>query len=234
MGCGTSFVKYILFFFNLIFALCGLLILGSGVMLKLNITEFDDLLDTNMNLMPIWCIIIGSIIFVIAFFGCCGAVRESHCMVVTYAVIMLIIIILQVVIGILIFVYIGNVDAVLRELMERTFKDSSNGNAAAKEAFDSLQTHFQCCGINSAADYNFVVPVSCCANPSGVVESTLSTCLPTQAYSQGCAYVLTNFLKTAGKTVGGVAIGIAAVEVVGAIFALCLANSIKNAERRYR
>lgn len=66
-----------------VFQLCGLLILGFGVALKLNITEFTDVLDEKMNLMPIWCIIIGSIIFVIAFFGCCGAVRESHCMVVT-------------------------------------------------------------------------------------------------------------------------------------------------------
>lgn len=72
---------------------------------------------------------------------------------------------------------------------------------------------FHCCGVNSKSDYPLLLPVSCCANPGGSLESVLNTCLPAQAYDQGCAYVLSNFLKTAGKTVGGVAIGIAVVEV---------------------
>uniref|UniRef100_A0A336K9P6 CSON005313 protein n=1 Tax=Culicoides sonorensis TaxID=179676 RepID=A0A336K9P6_CULSO len=39
--------------------------------------------DTNAYSVPIALIVLGSIIFIIAFFGCCGAVRESQCMTMT-------------------------------------------------------------------------------------------------------------------------------------------------------
>lgn len=40
-------------------------------------------MQENVMFPVIAIIIIGSVIFVIAFFGCCGAIRESHCMTVT-------------------------------------------------------------------------------------------------------------------------------------------------------
>jgi hypothetical protein len=39
--------------------------------------------EANFAASPIALMVVGSIIFVIAFYGCCGAIRESHCMIVT-------------------------------------------------------------------------------------------------------------------------------------------------------
>jgi len=39
--------------------------------------------EVNFTASPIAMMVVGSIIFVVAFFGCCGAFRESHCMIIT-------------------------------------------------------------------------------------------------------------------------------------------------------
>ncbi|CAD1473395.1 unnamed protein product, partial [Heterotrigona itama] len=62
---------------------CGLGILTLGVIVHLRVTEVTDHIDTNLTFPSITLIVIGSIIFVISFFGCCGAIRESHCMIIT-------------------------------------------------------------------------------------------------------------------------------------------------------
>lgn len=66
------------------FQLCGiaLVVVGAGFLLR-----YDEILDAfkevNVNVAPIALIVVGSTILVISFFGCCGAIRESHCMVAT-------------------------------------------------------------------------------------------------------------------------------------------------------
>jgi CD63 antigen len=57
-----------------------------GALSYANIDKFDKhLADANVDISasPIALIVVGSIVFVVAFYGCCGAIRESHCMVVT-------------------------------------------------------------------------------------------------------------------------------------------------------
>lgn len=67
--------------FFLHFQLCGIAILAIGIVYYIQIDELQKLFqDQNVIAAPITFIVIGSIIFVISFFGCCGAIRESHCM----------------------------------------------------------------------------------------------------------------------------------------------------------
>lgn len=66
----------------------GLAILIVGALSYANIEKADFIMEkvnneVNFAASPITLIVVGSIIFVIAFFGCCGAIRESHCMIVT-------------------------------------------------------------------------------------------------------------------------------------------------------
>lgn len=77
-GLKTPFFKYFLFF-----QLLGLAMIGIGVAFQLNWTVVKDEIKSHLTVAPWVFIIIGAVMFVIAFFGCCGAIRESHCMVVT-------------------------------------------------------------------------------------------------------------------------------------------------------
>ena len=45
--------------------------------------------DLTINGPLVTLMIAGAVIFIIAFFGCCGAIRESHCMIVTVNFILL-------------------------------------------------------------------------------------------------------------------------------------------------
>jgi len=77
-----------LFFSWTLLQLCGLAILIAGALTYANIDKADFVMEkvhsqVNFTASPIALMVVGSIVFVVAFFGCCGAIRESHCMIVT-------------------------------------------------------------------------------------------------------------------------------------------------------
>ncbi|KAG7208534.1 hypothetical protein KM043_014752 [Ampulex compressa] len=234
MTCGMGMIKYLLFIFNFIFALCGLAILAVGVVIHLQLTHLSDTLAKNVDFPSVTLIVVGTIIFVIAFFGCCGAIRESHCMTVTFASLMLTILIVQVAVAIFCFVVFKNTDTNsidIRSAYSDTFKDYWT-DGGDREVIDVVQSGLQCCGIDSAADFdnngsnfNGTIPWSCCGNPEGIDCTS-------NIHNKSCVKQIQQLLSYAGTVLGGIALGIAGVELIGIIFALCLANSIKNAERR--
>jgi len=66
--------------------LCGLAILIIGVLVQIGKQNYSKDLDEitqNFTFPAITLIVLGSIVFIIAFLGCCGAIRESHCMIIT-------------------------------------------------------------------------------------------------------------------------------------------------------
>lgn len=233
MGCGMGMIKYLLFIFNFIFVLCGLAILIVGVLVHIGdkkyTNEMEGLTD-NLTFPSIALIVIGSIIFVIAFFGCCGAIRESHCMVITFASLLLTILIIQVAIAIYTFVALKNADDInFRDEYKTKVFDKYNSSEETKEFVDFIQNELKCCGVDSYNDFlrnKPYIPGSCCGKNSS------DTCTQQNAYQTGCVSALKDLFKYASAILGGIALGIAAIELIGIIFALCLANSIKNAERR--
>lgn len=70
---------------NLRFQIAGGAILAVGVLLKLKNDDIQNFIPDKYHLAlpPVLMIIIGSIIFITAFFGCCGAVKENTCMLIT-------------------------------------------------------------------------------------------------------------------------------------------------------
>ncbi|KAK9298687.1 hypothetical protein QLX08_008055 [Tetragonisca angustula] len=228
MSCGMGMIKYLLFIFNFIFAVCGLGILTLGVIVHLRVTEVTDHIDTNLTFPSITLIVIGSIIFIISFFGCCGAIRESHCMIITFASFLLFILLVQVAVGVYAFVVVKNSDKQIDITKDYQKLFDSYNETGNKEIIDLVQSSLQCCGVISPNDYKGIrpIPPSCCGKQGN------ETCAAQEIYQSGCAAELKNAISTAGTVLGSVAIAIAGVELIGIIFALCLANSIKNAERR--
>ncbi|GBP26206.1 CD63 antigen [Eumeta japonica] len=230
--------------------LVGLAMIGLGVAARLKWVGIMDQLPDNFRVASWIFIVIGAIVFVIAFFGCCGAIRESHCMVVTYltnrrvlaslielrfqrfqyAIFLLVLIIVQVAVAVLLFVYSKDVESVLRNTVASLYHDSRT-NDIAKATFNDLETQFGCCGDVGPQDYVINVPPSCCTG--GVVQSTTGLCTAFNA-NPGCGTVIVEGYQKWSKVIGAVAIGVACTEVIGALFALCLANSIRNMDRRSR
>uniref|UniRef100_A0A3B4XMG9 Tetraspanin n=1 Tax=Seriola lalandi dorsalis TaxID=1841481 RepID=A0A3B4XMG9_SERLL len=92
-------IKYLLFFFNLLFWVSGCIILGVSIYLKVS---KDGNQITNESLPGIDLMIaIGVIIMVLGFLGCCGAIRENRCMLLLFFITLLLIFILLLAAGIL-------------------------------------------------------------------------------------------------------------------------------------
>jgi len=230
MGCATEVVKYLVFIANLIFALAGLALIVVGVLIKLQVSKIDEVLPRDFAWAPILSIVVGAIVFITAFLGCCGAVKESPCMLTTFAIILLTIFIIQVAIGVYAFLQIRSTDE-LKKKESTALTDAFRDYPRTRELVDFVQGIAQCCGTDGPGYWythfhNDTVPASCCAENVKPCTSHVAN------YRSGCIDRVFDLLMQSSKIIGGVAIGIAAVEIIGAIFGLCLASSIRNHYRR--
>ncbi|XP_066997503.1 23 kDa integral membrane protein [Anabrus simplex] len=229
MGCGMSFVKYLLFIFNLVFALSGLALLVLGILVLTETEVYQEFLAGKFHAPPILLIVIGCIVFVVAFLGCCGAIRESHCMVITFAIFLLTIFIFEIVVGALAFVYSNDTQDVLDDSLNKIMEDYKAGNQEANKTMNTIQDALKCCGYKGPDDYPGMLPKTCCVISEHECPNHLGSKVH---YTIGCSEALKQFVKDSGIVLGGVAIGFAFIELVGIVFALCLANTIKNNSRR--
>lgn len=232
MGCGIAIIKHVVFIFNLVFALIGLALLSIGVLYKLDLDAVSDAitlqaLDTNLP--PLLLIVVGATIFVIAFFGCCGAIRESPVCLITYGVLLLSILLIQIAIGIYAFLKIKdavNIDTSIRGEVQNLFGNYTT-NEEARNDMNQLQQVLKCCGVDGPFDWKDDIPKSCCIGDK-------SPCLKNDPalYSVGCVDKYGQKVKLIVRTMGYVVLGIAATEIIGIICAFCLTSSIRNNYRR--
>ncbi|XP_073946443.1 23 kDa integral membrane protein-like [Choristoneura fumiferana] len=222
MGCGEFLVKYILFFANLFFALSGLALLGIGVAVQLKISIVTDIIDGFYEFGPIASMVVGSVVFLIAFLGCCGAIRESNCMLVTYSIFMIVLMILKVALGTVVFVNADSLVSSVKAEFNRTFVDHLDN-------FHKIETSLRCCGPDGPISYGmnvFTLPPSCC-------DEGVTLCQPLSAHP-GCNSRAEDFITTFATAIGVVCIVVAALELVAVVFGLCLANHVRNRDRRTR
>ncbi|NXX91606.1 TSN8 protein, partial [Centropus bengalensis] len=102
-------------------------------------------------------IAVGSIIMVLGFLGCCGAIKESRCMLLLFFIGLLLILILQITGGILGAVYRSQIETSLNlTLMESVnlLQSSTEGSKKFQEEFQKFEQMNHCCGlVNGPADW---------------------------------------------------------------------------------
>ncbi|XP_068630034.1 CD63 antigen-like [Battus philenor] len=232
IGAGMSCVKYLLFCFNLLFAITGLIMLIVGVWVQASSHPYIDLTDENFyTSAPIVLIIVGIIVFIVAFFGCCGAVKENHCMIVTFSVFLLIIFIAELAVGIAGYVKHQDLQTSIVRHLNETIKDYPT-DKDVKSTFDILQTDLKCCGIYGPEDWknnSIPIPDTCCAGQE-IKNGSAAACTPDSPsfHKVGCLQKLVPFFNDMALLLGGVGLGIALVQLLGVIFACCLARSIRS------
>ncbi|MBN3317773.1 CD63 protein, partial [Atractosteus spatula] len=227
---GMKCVKFLLFFFNFIFWVCGLALIVIGIMVQVGLHQTLRIKDASALGAPIVIIIVGVVIFFIAFFGCCGAWKESNCMVTTFAVLLTLIIIVEIAAAIAGYVFKDKAKTILTDGFQDMIQ-KYNISQDAMKAMDGIQEDFKCCGAMNATDWVGVtgassVPDSCCKN---VTKSCGKGALNTdRIYKDGCVNIIEKWVKKNLLIVVGVALGIAFFEVLGVIFACLLMKSIRS------
>uniref|UniRef100_UPI0037E95EB4 tetraspanin-8-like n=1 Tax=Semicossyphus pulcher TaxID=241346 RepID=UPI0037E95EB4 len=207
-------IKYLLFFFNLLFWISGCIILAVFIYLKVN---KDGNLITDESLPGIDLMIaIGVIIMVLGFLGCCGAIRENRCMLLLFFISLLIIFILLLAAGILGAVGTDKVNNWLKERLEK-FTPLSTQPDNVKADLEKLQSELECCGLlKGESDWAGKVPNSCRCN------ATESDCKPGTIHAQPCAEKIVELMEKNMEIVLGIAFAIAILLIFGMAFAMVL------------
>ncbi|XP_034950376.1 CD63 antigen-like [Chelonus insularis] len=235
MSCTTDFIRWILSVFNFIFTLCGLGIIIPAIYFYQYIQESPKMLQSEASALLIGIIIVGVVVFVISFFGCCGAIKGNSCMTLTFAGFLLSLLLTQLILAIAAFVITNGFEKeTFDEIYEKEFEQYWTSNIS-HGIIDGVQIAFFCCGIKRPDDYttyfgtNATYPISCCDLRS---EFNNTSCEKGWTFPVGCSELLFRFFKRGGETLGYIVLGIAGVEIIGIILALCMVNSIRNVHRR--
>ncbi|EFA09563.1 23 kDa integral membrane protein [Tribolium castaneum] len=233
-SCELGVVKYILFTFNLIFAISGVGLIVAGAFVLSDVGEFEHFMEGRILAPPVVLIVAGCIVFLVASLGCYGAIRESYYMLMAFALCLLIILIIELAVGIAAAVYKNDFQMSMKDIMKSSMQRFENSKSD-RVAWNNLQTKLKCCGVEGPADWpENTRPVSCChAIREGVNPPEAHHCRAAKPedeilYVDGCFYQLQDKAESAAKILIGVGIGIAFVEVIGIILACWLASAVKN------
>ncbi|XP_057313927.1 tetraspanin-17-like [Hydractinia symbiolongicarpus] len=159
-------IKYVLFSLNVLFWIIGAIMIGVGVYAK---TEkayggIGDTLPWFMDPANIF-IIIGSIVFTLAFIGCIGSLRENIALLRTFEYTIDILLLLEV--ALVIYVYLDrkrvrrNVEEVLKETIPK-YRDDPD----LQSIIDWVQETMKCCGIQNVNDWDANIYFNCSTKAS--------------------------------------------------------------------
>ncbi|XP_036845005.1 CD9 antigen isoform X1 [Oncorhynchus mykiss] len=202
---GMKCVKYLLFIFNFIFWLMGSLVLAVGLWLRFDpetvaLLNGDGAPDTFFYGVYI-LIIAGSLVMLVGFFGCCGAIRESQCLLGSFFACLLIIFGAEVAAGVFGFL---NKDKIIEDVQNyyiKSYNDNKNNNTMIQNSYHKV---LNCCGTSQ------------------------SFCPEAPADTKDCEVGIKEFFNSKLYIIGYVGIGIAGVMVIGMIFSMVLCCAIRN------
>lgn len=213
-GCMANLLKYLLFGSNFVIFVIGCVVLGLGIYALVDGASLVTLVDESgvggdVNITAFTSaayifIVVAVFVVILTFFGCCGAIKESKCMLGTYFTLILVMFVVMIAGAVLGYsTSMDKLEGALQKTMPQFVEDSGaeGTNATQKsitEAWNEVQTSLKCCGttlnktLNSWETYGpyprdgFKVPESCCAQFTGKGDECRKDPLGTQFNVTGC------------------------------------------------
>ncbi|TRY59959.1 hypothetical protein DNTS_017616 [Danionella cerebrum] len=219
-GC-LCCVKYLMFVFNLIFWLGGCGLFGVGVWLAFTQSDFSSLPLSFPSLSAANLLLVaGGVTMVTGFLGCLGALKEQKCLLLTFFVILLFLVLTEVVLILVLSLYHEELDKKAKDDLKQGMKDYST-NEGLQRSWDNMQRIFKCCGVSNHTDWHNKtltgkLPESCCSN-------TLADC---NRWEKAKDWLLANITSVIHF---GVCIGI--VQILALVFSMLMYCQILRAEK---
>ncbi|CAH8485727.1 unnamed protein product [Schistosoma intercalatum] len=206
-------LKSSLFIMNTICLLCSVALIGTGVYLQVKFSQYGDNLHSVWQALPIIIIIIGAIVLIVSFLGCCGAIKENVYMLYLYSFLLIVLLISELAVPIVAYVYRQEID----ERLEKSMTSAINNPTKEVTLFmDLIQSSFQCCGVKGPKDYTKSAPDSC------IKDGTV--------FKEGCASVFKAFLKRNLIVTACVAFGVCFIQLLTVIITSFMVHQIKKYE----
>lgn len=210
---GMRCIKFLLFIFNFIFWLAGSAVVAFGLWLRFGGVMRDltsDEKSPDYFYMGVYVLVgAGVLMMTVGFFGCCGAARESQCLLGAFFTCLLVIFAAEVTAGV--FAFIGKklaveeVQNIYNDAYNNYVTDSGKGNKTLIQFHDALQ----CCGKESDVQVR-------------------ATCPKDLEQPKNCLDEIQNIVDTKLHLLGIVGIGIAGITIFGMVFSMVLCCAIRN------
>ncbi|KAL2076566.1 hypothetical protein ACEWY4_027838 [Coilia grayii] len=238
-----SCIKYLMFIFNFFIFLGGAVLLALGVWVLVDPLGFRELVAANPLLFSgVYAVLaLGTLLFLLGFLGCCGAIRENKCLLLFFFMLILIIFLAELGAAILAFIF--------REHLTRSYftkelkhhYQGSNSTDVFTHTWNTIMTTFDCCGVNGAGDFEeglfrllnpTSVPEACCQRNryhGNVPFLSREDCLrgSTLLTHKGCYSAVVDYFETYIYLAGGLAIVVITIELFAMVFAMCLFRGIQ-------
>ncbi|XP_026183050.1 tetraspanin-33 isoform X2 [Mastacembelus armatus] len=201
----------------------------------------------------IMLMVLGILMFIITFCGCVGSLRENICLLQTFCISLTVIFLLQLVAGILGFIFSDTARTKVTEMINNAiihYRDDID----LQNLIDFGQMEFGCCGGVTYTDWTFnmyfdcskdnpsrercSVPFSCCIiSKEKVVVNTMCgqgmqeleyLAAGDYIHTSGCIDKMVNWIHSNLFLIGGIALGLAIPQLVGILLSQILINQIKD------
>jgi len=225
-------IKYAIFAFNLLILILAVVIIASGGILLTSIGE--DSLNKTISEVPksstILLILVGVITFVIAFMGCCGAIKESYALLYGYGTALFILFVIELIGAGIIFGFRTDIKQEAIKGILRQMKDY-NETAQGYSVIDDLQRSLHCCGAENVTDWHTnpgpfqgktYYPVSCCEPEIKKPENC------TKTWDKPCWEAVEEEFRNSSRTLANSAIAVAVIQFFAIIASCVLARNIKK------
>lgn len=228
----SNFVKFVVYFTNFLYYVMGVALIIIGVMLRLAVVEFTDIVGTHVDTATIILIVAGAVILLIAIVETVGLCRENHVIVFLVAGLLLVLFLSQVIAGILTFHW---QDEVIQSVENglTTSMDSYRTSDDAQLAWDAVQDHLKCCGIKDSTDWagkgpvGLSYPTSCCKPQNRIAPCGVEKYL---AYQPGCLTIVENFIANELFWAGVIGVLVTYVQLAGIVLTFYHAYYIYNSK----
>ncbi|XP_068147113.1 tetraspanin-9 [Drosophila tropicalis] len=220
-------LSYTLCLINLLCALWGSLLIWYGCWLLDNLTNSQNIeIEHGENLAAILTILLGIVIVVASIYGSVGVCQESRTVLISYAVLLLVLLIIQVIMFSISFA--ASRDA-LPESLRQGFDELWDVHHLGNSTLNIYEEWLHCCGRNKAEDYVLVgkeLPSSCCLDKDCTKVLNL--------FMSGCEVKFKAYVSDKTANFNILSWLLIITEFAGSVISCYLADSIRNHRDRVR
>lgn len=240
-------LKYALLCFAMFFWIVGALFVAIGGYVVSQKTGYEELSDFATD-PGIILASLGVFIFFVSSFGVLGSLRENICLLKTYKLLLMAVLVFEVVCGLIGFAFWPEVKKMVDRNLRRAV-EKYNTNVDLRNMIDKLQRELECCGSLTIDDWDSNpyfscknvesyrscgVPWSCCLKKYernrqcgyGVRKNRVHVKLANEIHTIGCLDKGFEFFKDNLLLIAGVAVAFTFPLIIGLLMTHILQNQI--------
>jgi len=249
-GSGDGFRKCIrlaMILANLLILIGAFSILAVGIWTIVDKSYLQDLMRNKLYMSAAYVLIaVGAITIILSLIGCLGSFTEKRLLLLAYFLFVLLMFVVLLLGGAFAYVFREQIKNNMKPAMMDTIRDydPSKPENPITKAWDATQNKLQCCGISTnntglnrpwkswktnliinSGEASAKVPASCCKLDENGAKVDCSSENPVdedKIFTKDCFGEAVVFVKGHAVIIGGVAMGIAAIMILGMVFAICL------------